>query len=247
MLLAIDIGNTSIHNGIFKGKLLKEAFRIPAHSKDLRAQYVKKLRPYLRKIECVIIVSVVPRVLKKLDGILRALIDGKILVVGKDRDSGVKNLYKEPKALGQDRLVNARAAFELYGGESIIIDLGTAITIDVINKDKEYLGGAIAPGIEISLKALSEKAALLPEAAIKRPKTILGKKTKESMLSGAVYGFSSLCDGIVRRLKKRYCRKGKVILTGGASRIIGPYCETVEKIDPYLTLKGLRLISEANV
>ena len=241
MLLAVDIGNTNIHNGIFKKNILKKTFKIPTYSKDLRRQYFKKIKPYLRDIECVIIVSVVPKALKEVRYALRKMLNKKILVVGKDIASGVKNLYRYPAQVGPDRLVNARAAYELYGKGAIIVDFGTAITIDVINKNKEYIGGVIAPGVEISLNALSERASLLPKVKIKKPKGILGKETKESMINGAVYGFSSLCDGIVKRLKV-HSKKSKVIATGGLSPFLGPYCKSIDKIDPELTLKGLRLI-----
>ena len=242
MLLAIDIGNTSIHSGIFDKKVLKKTFRVPTHSDILSSEYKARLRPYLKHIDSVIITSVVPIALNKVEKIIKKTINKKCIVVGRDVDSGIKNLYRNPKQVGSDRLVNARAAYKLYGGECIIVDFGTAITIDIVNKKRQYIGGVIAPGPGISLWALSEKTALLPRITIKKPKSILGKETKESMLAGIVYGFSSLCDGIVCKLKKRYCRNAKVIVTGGFSKLIGPYCETADKIDPDLTLKGLEII-----
>jgi len=243
MLLAVDIGNTNIHNGVFKDNTLKKTFRIPTHSKALRKEYLERLRTYLKDIECVVIVSVVPKALKDVKKALKKILNKKILVVGKDIDTGVKNLYKDPKQVGQDRLVNARAAYELYNGAAIIVDFGTAITIDIINKHKEYIGGVIAPGVEVSLKALSEKAALLPKVTLGKPKGILGKETKESMINGVVYGFGSLCDGVVQRLGK-YSKGATVIATGGLSFFLGPYCKKVDKIDPELTLKGLMVIAK---
>ena len=247
MLLAIDIGNTSIHNGLFEEESLKKTFRIPTYAKSLRLKYLKNLRPYLKDIECVIIVSVAPKALKEVRRALKKIVSPltALMLVGKDIDSGVKNLYKNPRQVGQDRLVNARAAYELYNKGAIIVDFGTAITIDVVNKNKEYIGGVIAPGVEISLNALSEKASLLPKVRIKRPKGILGKETTKSMINGAIYGFSSLCDGIVQRLKV-YCKGSRVIATGGLSPLLGPYCKSVNKIDPELTLKGLRLIFDTH-
>ena len=243
MLLAIDIGNTNIHNGVFDKKVLKKTFRIPTYSGSLRGKYTIKLKPYLKNIDYVMITSVVPLVLKKVEKAIEDITGKKSIVVGRDIASGVKNLYKNPAQVGSDRLVNARAAYELYGGGCIIVDFGTAITIDIVNKKRQYIGGGIAPGPRGSLWALSEKTALLPKVAIKKPKGILGRETKESMRIGIVYGFSSLCDGIARKLKKRYCRDAKVIATGGFSMLIGPYCESVDKIDPDLTLKGLEIIS----
>jgi type III pantothenate kinase len=139
MLLVIDIGNTSIHTGVFKARTLRKAFRIPTHTKELRSQYAKRLRPYLKGLEGVAIVSVVPTVLRRVERQIKKLAKAKILVVGRDVEAGVKNLYRKPWQVGQDRLVNARAAYEIYGGASIVVDFGTAITIDVINKDREYL------------------------------------------------------------------------------------------------------------
>lgn len=242
MLLAVDIGNTSINNGIFKGKVLKRIFRIPTYAKDLRSQYLRRLKPYLDDIECTVIVSVAPKALMQVEKTLKRIVGGRFLVVGRNVDSGVKNRYKNPKQVGQDRLVNARAVHDLYGGACMIVDFGTAITIDVVSKNKEYLGGVIVPGVEISLKALSGRAALLPEVKVKKPGDILGRETRQSMISGAIYGFSALCDGIVRKLKKRCCKKAIVIATGGLSPLIGSYCETVDRIDAELTLKGLNLI-----
>jgi type III pantothenate kinase len=244
MLLTIDIGNTSIYNGVFDKDTLKVNFRISACSENLDKEYKAKLKSYRKDIDCVIVTSVVPCVLKNVEKAVRKTVNKNCVVVGRDIDSGIENLYKDPKQVGSDRLVNARAAYELYGGGCIIVDFGTAITIDIVNKKKQYIGGVITPGPGISLWALYEKTALLPKIDIKRPKKLLGKETKESMLSGIIYGFSSLCDGLVNKLKKKYCKNAKVIITGGFSKLIGPYCESADKIDYDLTLKGLKLISE---
>ncbi|MFH1853946.1 MAG: type III pantothenate kinase [Candidatus Omnitrophota bacterium] len=238
MLLAIDIGNTNIHCGVFEGKSLHRIFKIQTRDKMFR----RKIRSHAKKLERVIIVSVVPESLKRVERELRGALKCPVFVVGRDVDSGVKNRYKKPWQVGQDRLVNARAVFELYGGKAIVVDFGTAITIDIVNGRKEYLGGVIAPGVEVSIDALSERAALLPRVTLREPRDILGRETQESMISGAIYGFSGLCDGIIEKLRKKYCRGYKVIATGGMARLIGPYCKRVNKIDPDLTLKGLNLI-----
>lgn len=244
MLLAIDIGNTNIHSGIFKGKRLKKIFNTATHSPLLGIVYARKIKPYAKDIKSVIVVSVVPDVLKKMEKIIKNVTGKKAMVIGRDGDSGIKNLYRYPKQVGQDRLVNARAAYELYGGECIIADFGTAITIDIVNKKKEYIGGVIACGLETSLWALAERTALLPKVNIRKPSGILGRETHESMISGAVYGFSSLCDGIVGQFKKKYAQHATIVATGGFSRFIGQYCKKVDMIDSELTLKGLQLISE---
>jgi len=244
MLLAIDIGNTSIYNGIFNKNALKKTFRISAYSGNLDKEYRAGLKGYLGKIDSVIVTSVAPLVLKKVQKAIRKTIGKRCAVVGKDVDSGVKNLYNNPGQVGSDRLVNARAAYELYGGGCVIVDFGTAITIDIVNKKKQYIGGVISPGPGISLAALSEKTALLPKVSIRKPKGLLGKNTKESMIIGVVHGFSSLCDGIVGKLKNQYCKDAKVVVTGGFSGLLGPYCKSADKIDPELTLKGLAIISK---
>ena len=243
MLLAIDIGNTSIYNGIFDKNILKKTFRISTHSDSLSKEYKSGLKGCLEKIDSVIVTSVAPFALKTVEKAVRKTIGKRCVIVGRDVDSGVKNLYNNPGQVGSDRLVNARAAYELYGGGCIIVDFGTAITIDIVNKKKQYIGGVIAPGPGISLAALSEKTALLPKVSIRKPKGILGKDTRESMIIGVVHGFSSLCDGIVCKLKNRYCKDAKVIITGGFSGLLGPYCKSADKIDQDLTLKGLAIIS----
>ncbi|MFH1782761.1 MAG: type III pantothenate kinase [Candidatus Omnitrophota bacterium] len=244
MILAVDIGNTNISNGVFKGSSLKSKFNIPSHGKGFDKKYRKSLSCYKGKIEKVILVSVVPKITPKVVKALKSILKVKVYIVGKNIDSGVKNCYRKPKQVGQDRLVNARASFDLYGGESIVVDFGTAITIDTVNRKKEYLGGIIAPGLELSLQALSERAALLPKLTLARPKDILGRETRESMISGAVYGISSLCDGVISKLKKKYVKKAKVVATGGLSKFIAPYCKSIDKVDALLTLKGLQLIDE---
>jgi len=241
MLLAIDIGNTNIHCGFFKDRSLRRVFRVSTREKALLN---RKIRAYAGGVEKVVIVSVVPEALKYVERGVRNIFGCPVLVVGRDIGSGVKNCYKKKAQVGQDRLVNARAAFELYGKKAVIVDFGTAITIDVVNEKKEYLGGVIAPGVEVSMDALSERAALLPKIKLREPRGILGRETAESMINGAIYGFSGLCDGIVKKIRDRHCGRCKVIATGGMSYLIGYYCETIDKIDQYLTLKGLNIIGD---
>jgi len=136
---------------MFDKKVLRKDFRISAHSRNLKKEYSAKLRPYVKDIDSVIVTSVVPAVLKKVEKAVKKIVNKNCAVVGRDVDSGVKNLYRNPKQVGSDRLVNARAAYELYGGECIVVDFGTAITIDVVNKKRQYIGGVIAPGPGISL------------------------------------------------------------------------------------------------
>lgn len=275
MLLAIDVGNTTVNAGIFKGDRLvfteKFITKRPASVKYYTIAFKKILKN--KKMDSVIISSVVPEVTTVLKRIFEK---GTVLcetakckrelspiIVGKDITVPIKNLYKNPRQVGQDRLVNAYAGYKKFGGGLIIVDFGTAVTFDVVSKKGEYLGGIIVPGIETSLNALSEKAALLP--AIKWgqfpqkgtvlcgtsslglrtvPKRVwelpplIGKDTISSMLSGILNGYGALCDGLIAKIKKEVGKDYKVILTGGHARLISKYCR-FHKIQPNLTLEGL--------
>ena len=239
MLLAIDVGNTNITFGIFKGNKVIKRFNIPTN-----AYNSKNLNKNLGKlnIEDAIVCSVVPHVTRILEKDLRRALRKSPLIIGKTLKVPIKNLYRNPKQVGQDRLVNAFAAVKLYGAPLIVVDFGTAITFDVISKDKEYLGGMILPGLRISLDALAQRTALLPKVALEKPRGLIGRDTKSSMLSGIVFGFAALTDDLAMRIKKSIGKGAKVIGTGGNINLIGKYCRKINKVDDNLTLKGLNLI-----
>jgi len=241
MLLAIDIGNTSINFGVFKGKRLVKKFCIPTikyNSKRLKVCLAKA------RIDDAIICSVVPAVSKNLFRDLKKTLSKRPLVLGKDVTLPVKNLYRDPGQVGQDRLVNAFAASSIYGVPLIVVDLGTAVTLDVISKRGEYVGGMILPGLEISLDSLAERTALLPKIKLSKPKELVGRDTKSSINSGIVYGFAALVDDLTQRTKKEVGKQAKVIATGGNIDLIAKYCKNIHKIDKNLTLKGLSLVYE---
>ena len=246
MLLTLDVGNTSITMGIFRGQKLLAARRIPTHGLGV---YTKPIRDFLhrqgkshQKLSGVIISSVVPRATAVLKRNLKELALPRPLILGEDLKAPIVNRYRIPSQVGQDRLVNAIAAYELYGGPAIVVDFGTAVTIDLVSGRREYLGGLIVPGIEIALEALSERAALLPRIKLTPPKEFLGRDTVSSMRSGIFFGYSALCDGIVNQLKAKYAKKAKVIATGGHCRLLAPLCRTIRIVNPNLTLQGLRII-----
>lgn len=243
MLLAVDVGNTSVTLGLFRRGKLASHGRIPTHPLDSRSRYSADLRQFLKdlRIEGVILSSVVPKATGLLQQALRGLGEPKALVVGEDLEAPVINRYRVPAQVGQDRLVNAAAAFFLYRGPAIVVDFGTAITIDLVTRRREYLGGLIVPGIEIALEALGNRAALLPRIALKTPREFLGRDTISSIRSGIFYGYGALCDGIVQRLKRRFAPSGRVIATGGYSTLLRPYCRTLQVVNPFLTLQGLEL------
>jgi len=245
MLLAIDIGNTNINFGIFakhygeKGDRLIKRFDIP--TKDYARS---KLKGNLGKynIDDAVICSVVPRVTKILTRDLRAGVRIRPYIIGKDIIVPIKNLYRNPAQVGQDRLVNAYAGVMLYVAPLIVVDFGTAITFDVVSKKKEYFGGMILPGLGISLKALSENTALLPRIKLAKPQEFIGRDTQNSMLSGIVYGFAALTDDLVIRIKEKIGKNAQAVATGGNIGLISKYCHQLDKIDRDLTLKGLNFI-----
>lgn len=241
MLLAIDIGNTNINFGVFQGKRITKKFFIPTKEYTLKKVY-NNLGAADVDIEEAVICSVVPKATKILKKHLKVLLGKPPYIIGKDIKVPVKNLYRNPKQVGHDRLINAYAGVILYGSPLIVVDFGTAITFDVISKNKEYLGGMILPGLHISLDALAERAALLPKINLDNPKEFIGRSTKESMLSGAVYGFAALTDHLSSRIKDKVGREALVVGTGGDINLISKYCNKINKTDKDLTLKGLNLI-----
>jgi type III pantothenate kinase len=239
VLLAIDIGNTNIGFGIFRGLRLIKRFNIPA-----RSYSIQRLRKSLgkTKVEDSIICSVVPKISHILKHDLKKLLHNKPYCLGEDVKVPIKNLYRKPKQVGQDRLVNAYAAATIYGFPAIVVDFGTAITFDVISKKKEYLGGLILPGLGISLDALAERAALLPRIKLGKPEELIGRDTRSSMLSGLIHGFAALVDDLTARIKCKTGRRVKVIATGGNIDLIKGYCKGIDRVDRDLPLKGLNLI-----
>ncbi len=243
MLLAIDIGNTNISFGLFKCRKLIKEFNIPT-----RSYHIRSLRRLLGKpeIEDALICSVVPQAAMVLEKDLISLLGKRPYNIGKEIKVPIKNLYRKPSQVGQDRLVNAYAGVSLYGAPLVVVDFGTAVTFDVVSQRKEYLGGIILPGLGISLDALAERTALLPKIKLEAPREFIGRDTKTSMLSGVVYGFAALTDDLAGRIRNEIGRGALVIGTGGNIGLIGKYCRSINKIDKRLTLKGLNLIFQKN-
>ncbi|MDD5449948.1 MAG: type III pantothenate kinase [Candidatus Omnitrophica bacterium] len=235
MLLAIDVGNTTVNFGIFKSGRLVSSKKILT----IKAARLRKL-PF-PPVNDIIISSVVPDVTKILKKTIKSNFKARPVILGEDLIVPIKNLYNKPRQVGQDRLVNAYAAYKKFGGNSIIVDFGTAVTFDCVSKKGEYLGGLIFPGLEISLNALSAKAALLPRITLERPRALIGKNTVTSMRSGIIHGYAELCNGLIRRLKKEMKGACRVILTGGHAGLLSKYCH-FDSLQPNLTLEGLYLL-----
>ncbi|MDD5553482.1 MAG: type III pantothenate kinase [Candidatus Omnitrophica bacterium] len=239
MLLTVDVGNTNINLGLFEERL-KKKFSFPTRQGRFRAK-LKRIFSQ-NKVDDAIVCSVVPWVTAVMEENLKRLLGIRPYIIGKDVNVPVKNLYRKPRQVGQDRLVNAYAAVMLYGAPLIAVDFGTAITFDVVSKNKEYLGGMILPGLSLSLEALNQRTALLPKVKLVKPREFIGRETRSSMLSGIVHGFAALTDEFIRRIRKEIGKDAKVICTGGNAGLVSKYSVLIDKVDEDLTLKGMNLI-----
>jgi type III pantothenate kinase len=243
MILACDIGNTNIAVGLFKGRSLVLKSCLPTqkstHFKSfLRNSFgTKSILP--GKIGAAVICSVVPGVNRSIKKAIKAIAAIPIYVLGENLEVPIKNLYAYPRQVGQDRLACAYAAQKLYGAPVITVDLGTAITLDVVSEKREYLGGIILPGLNLSLSALHRQTALLPQTGLRRPKALIGRDTADSMLSGATFGFGAMIDGLIEKLKERLKEPAKVIAVGGDCLFIKPYCRQVDYFEEDLILRGM--------
>ncbi len=246
MLLAIDIGNTTIVLGIFSGGRLVDHWRLSSDRGKTADEYGILISALIgsRKIKGMIISSVVPPLLKVFQEMSERYLHISPLIVEPGMDTGISIKYPRPEELGADRIVNATAAYHLYKTSLIIVDFGTATTFCALSGEGDYLGGIIVPGIGISVEALFEKTALLPRIELVKPATVIGKGTVESMQSGIIYGFAELVDGIVKRMKKEFSAEAKVIATGGWAELIASESKTIDEVVPFLTLKGLKIIYE---
>lgn len=256
MLLVIDVGNTNIVLGIFKGKKLVYDWRISTDREKTADEYGLMLMQIMDSqnikidnINDIIISSVVPNIMDIFPEICEKYFNIKPIIIGPGVKTGMNILYDNPKEVGADRIVNGVAAFEKYGGPLIAVDLGTAITFDVINQKGDYLGGAICPGVKISADALFQRASKLPKVEILKPEKIIGKNTVNSMQAGLFYGYVGMIDYIIENIIKEInssVEDVKVIATGGYSRLFLNESKYIQKIDQMLTLDGLRIIYERN-
>ena len=247
MIIAIDIGNSTIGFGFVRDGRVE---RVSTIENELESELVRvKLENFMRlaaeryKIEKVVICSVVPKALAKLQRRIKKAWGITSLVVGRDLKIPIENKYRKPRQVGKDRLLCGFAARELYGVPSVVIDLGTAITFDGISAKGEYLGGAIIPGLRLSTQALFEKTALLPRVRIEEPKKVIGRSTEESIQSGIFHGYGALCDGMVDRLGEEMGCRPKVIMTGGHAETMRKFMKhPVVAVDQDLIFKGMALL-----
>jgi type III pantothenate kinase len=253
MLLVVDVGNTQTHFGTYRDDELVEHWRFATVRESTADELGAALRSLLElrgvtlgDLEASIVSSTVPQLGPEWSTMAERYLDHEMLVVGPGIRTGMAIRYDNPREIGADRLVNAVAAYEKVRGACIVVDFGTAITYDPVSADGEYLGGIITPGVEISMEALTARAAALPRIDIAAPRSLIGKSTIDAIRSGIVYGFAGQVDALVRRLRGELGDEAETIATGGLAGSIVPFTETIDEVDDLLTLAGLRLLWERN-
>jgi type III pantothenate kinase len=254
MLLVVDVGNTQTHFGVWGESELQEHWRFAtvrdSTSDELGAALsnLLALRGFgFSDVGESILSSTVPQLVEQWTAMAARYLGHRMLAVGPSIRTGMPIRIDNPREVGADRLVNAVAAYDRLGGPCIVVDFGTAITYDVVSEAGEYLGGLISPGAEISIEALSERAAKLPKIELAEPRSLIGKSTVDAIRSGIVYGFAGQVEGIVRRLREQLGPDTPVIATGGLAPAVVPFIlETIDEVDELLTLTGLRLIYQRN-
>jgi type III pantothenate kinase len=253
MLLVVDVGNTQTHFGAYRGEELVEHWRFATVRDSTADQLGAALRNLLElrglgfaDLSSSILSSTVPQLEPEWAAMAERYLHHEMLLVGPGLRTGMAIRYDNPREIGADRLVNAVAMRERFGGSAVCVDFGTATTFDVLSREGEYIGGALMTGIEISLDALTERGARLPKVELAAPRTVIGKNTIDAIRSGVVFGYAGAVDAILRRLYDELGEKLSVIATGGLGGLVVPFTEEIKEVDDLLTLTGLRLLAELN-
>ena len=253
MLLAVDVGNTQTHLGAFDGADLARDWRLRTRPNATAGELAATIFELLSldgtgfdSLDGAIVSTVVPQLGPEYEQLSERHLGKPCLLVGPSIKTGMPILVDNPHELGADRLVNAVAAHAKAKGACVAVDFGTSTNFDVVSGAGEYLGGVIGPGVEISMEALTARTAKLPRIELTEPEGPIGKHTQAAIQSGFAYGFAGLVDGIDRRLEGALGEKATFIATGGLAQTIAPHCETIDEVDPLLTLRGLQLIYERN-
>jgi type III pantothenate kinase len=254
MLLAADVGNTQTALGLYEGKRLVASWRVATEAERTGDEVAALLSRLLElrdlgfeNVSGVALSSSVPLLVRAYEELADRYAEAPLLVLGPGVRSGIPILYDDPREVGPDRIANAVAARDRYGGPCIVVDFGTSTNFDAVSSAGEFVGGVLAPGIETSMEALFLRAARLTKVDFAEPATVIGKTTASALQSGIVYGFAGQVDGIVRRMRTELGDTATAVATGGLADLIAPHSETIERVDPLLTLEGLRLVWELNL
>lgn len=252
VLLGVDVGNTQTHLGAFEGERLVEHWRFQTRAGATGDELAERLSGLLglggirlADLDAVCVSSVVPPLGNQYEQLVERYLEAKCLLVGPGIRTGMPIRIENPLEVGADRLVNAVAAYERVAGACVVVDFGTGINFDAVSAEGEYLGGAIAPGLEVSLTALVERAARIPRIDLAEPAAAIGRSSRAAIQSGFVFGFAGLIDGIANRIEDEL-GEARFLATGGLAEVIVPFTETIDEVDDLLTLKGLWLIYERN-
>ena len=248
MLLAVDVGNTQTALGLFRGEELADHFRLATDRSRTGDELGVTLSTLLdlESVDGICLSTTVPALQREWERVAERWAQAPLLAVGPGMRTGIPIRYDDPREVGPDRIVNAVAALERYGAPCIVVDFGTSTNFDIVSADGDYVGGVLAPGIEVSMDALFARAARLVKVDFAAPPTVIGKTTVGGLQSGFVYSFAGQVDGIVTRIREELGTEAQTVATGGLADLIAPHARTLERVDPFLTLEGLRLVWSRN-